>query len=164
MAGYYVYLVSSLPMLHFGAKPPISHEKFLDTCAGLISEDDIDALKDVRLEKWHKFDMDLKNELVKIRAGRKHIDPAKYIRKDGYADPSVARAAMNAYRTKSIIESEKALDHERWNFLDKISLGHYFDIEVLIAYSLKLQMLERWEKVRAANKPALLEDVLKKSQ
>jgi len=160
MAGYYEYLVSSLPMLHFGAKPPFSYEKFLEMCSGLISERDMDILKEAPLAKWKEFDIALRNELVKIRASRKHVDPVKYLRKDGYADPSISHIALNAHRAKSIIEAEKTLDRERWNFLDEITIGHYFDIDFLITYSLKLIIMERWARVKAGDKVRLLDEVL----
>lgn len=160
MAGYYVYLISSLPMLNFGAKGPFSYDKFLGMCEGLISERDMDSLRKTDLKKWREFDMALKNELVKIRASRKHTDAVKYIRQDGYADPSIAHIAMNAHRAKSIIDAEKTLDHERWAFLDELSAGHYFDIEILMIYALKLLILERWERVRRSDKELLLEKTL----
>ena len=86
MSGYYIYLISSLPMLHFGLKPPISFERFIRLCQGLLSEEDIEILKvcaqqnihdyktgQPTLNKWRVFDTALRNELVKIRAGRKKV-------------------------------------------------------------------------------------------
>lgn len=99
----------------------------------------------------------MRNELVKIRASRKKLDPAPYLRSDGYDDPYISHRVMNAYRSPSIIERERLLDRERWNFLEEASFGHYFDLEALIVYALKLLILEKWEKVRAANAPALIE-------
>ena len=41
-------------------------------------------------------------------------------------------------------------------------MGHYFDIDFLITYALKLLILERWENMRALDKERALEDLLKK--
>jgi hypothetical protein len=181
---YYVYLISSLPMLHFGAKPPFSSERFLKMCEELIPETDLKVLEPLTLDplpigeregvrgkctiftlaRWFDFDTALRNELVKIRASRKHIDPAKYLRKDSLSEPSVAHAAMNAYRNTSILEAEKMLDQERWRFLDEISFGHYFDIDFLVIYALKLRILERWEKIDTFDKAQEVERLCYKNE
>ncbi len=174
MAGYYVYLVSSLPMLHFGAKPPLSLERFIQLAAELLSQEDVRILEaciqknihEQRIDqptfhKWHVFDMALRNELVKVRSSRKKIDPAKYLRQDGFTEPSISHLALNAYRSPSILEGERMLDMERWRFLDELSVGHYFDLDVLIVYVFKLLILERWEKIRAADKEQLLEELMR---
>jgi hypothetical protein len=45
MPSYYTYLVSSLPMLHFGEKPPLSFKQFLDICKDLTPDTEIQLLK-----------------------------------------------------------------------------------------------------------------------
>ncbi|MEA3305256.1 MAG: DUF2764 family protein [Candidatus Omnitrophota bacterium] len=177
MPGYYTYLISSLPMLHFGMKPPFSFEKFLRICRGIIPGSDIHILEtvsrageyacesaqpqaqpqagDIPLaeKRWRTFDTALRNELVKIRAARKGLDPLKYIRRDGYADPSITHIAINVHRNLSILEAERTLDQERWRVLDELATGHYFDIDSLIVYAHKLLILERWESIRGVDKP-----------
>jgi hypothetical protein len=164
MPGYYVYLISSLPALQFGAKPPLSIEKFFSTCADLISPKDLAALKnsleDEGEDGYHDFEIALRNELVKIRAQRKHLDPSKFLRKDGYADQWISHIAMGACRSASAIDAEKMLDMERWRFLDELSIGHYFDIEILMIYARKLSILERWERIRTADADKLLEEAI----
>jgi hypothetical protein len=177
MARYYIYLISSLPMLHFGAKPPFSFERFLGICQGLISDEEIKALKDsvqvegvtgyggpgaATLRKWYTFDVALRNELAKIRASRKHLDPAKYLRHYAYVEPDISHSALNVHRNPSILDAEKALDQERWHMLEELSYGHYFDMDYLFIYAQKLLILERWEAIRTADKSRLLEEVLVK--
>ena len=164
MSGYYIYLISSLPMLHFGAKPPFNMERFFSMCGELIPPEDLEtlkgSLKDEGEGRYHDFEIALRNELVKIRAQRKHLDPSKFLRRDGYADQWISHAAAGAYRNPSVIGREKMLDLERWRFLDELSVGHYFDIELLMAYAHKLSILEKWERVRAADANKLLEEAL----
>lgn len=172
-SGYYTYLISSLPMLRFGAKPPFSFEKFLNITSESVSENDIKAIKTCAgidesiydktqstLGKWRAFETTLRNALVKIRASRKHIDPDKYLRHDKHEDPYINNIAMNAYKNPSILESEKILDEERWHALEELSLGHYFDLDFLIVYANKLLILEKWERVRTSDKSNLVEEVL----
>ena len=164
MSGYYIYLISSLPMLHFGAKPPFSMEKFFSMCAELISPEDMEklknSLKDFGEGRYHDFETALRNELVKIRAQRKHLDASNFLRRDGYTDQWISHVAAGAYRNPSVIDREKMLDLDRWRFLDELSMGHYFDIELLMIYARKLSILERWERVRVADASKLLEEVL----
>jgi hypothetical protein len=58
------------------------------------------------------------------------------------------------------MEAEKALDLERWRELDELTLGHYFDLDALIVYAIKLTRLEKWDKVYAADKKRILEENL----
>lgn len=171
MANYYVYLISSLPMLHFGARPPFSFLRFLEICQDKISQEDMDIItlatdaytyqgSQPTLKKWQAFERALRNELVKIRASRKHLEPLKYLRGDAYIEPYIAHIAMTAHRTPAILEAEKILDQGRWYILGELSVGHYFDLDMLIIYALKLLILERWEKINSADKSLLLQEVL----
>jgi len=45
---------------------------------------------------------------------------------------------------KDIIAREKAIDDLYWNKLDELSLMHYFDMNVIMAFILKLRIIERW--------------------
>jgi hypothetical protein len=67
---------------------------------------------------------------------------------------------MTAYRNQNILEAEKSLDLERWRFLDEVSAGHYFDIDSLIVYALKLKILIRWDKVYNTNSEMVLKAAL----
>ena len=164
MSGYYIYLISSLPTLHFGTKPPFSMEKFFSVCAELISPDDIEtlknSLKDEGEDRYHDFETALRNELVKIRAQRKHLDVSKFLRRDGYADQWISHIAAGACRNPSVIDRERMLDLDRWRFLDELSIGHYFDLELLMIYARKLSILEKWERIRTADAAKLLEEAL----
>jgi hypothetical protein len=172
MARYYTYLISSLPMLHFGSRPPFSYERFMQLCEGLVGEKELallgalPAMKEVpfrgavksSLDKWFEFDRDLRNELVKIRASRKKIDPLTFLRPDdGYVEPLITHIALHAHRNPSILEGERTLDQERWNALEEIALGHIFDFDFLIVYALKLLLLARWETFRLADAQGLLD-------
>ena len=166
-------------MLHYGARPPFSSEKFLEICRGTIPDGDIHIIKKSILatthgenispeattpsaeRKWRAFDVALRNELVKTRAVRKRLDPAKYMQRDGYTEPSVTHVALHAQRTPSIIHAEESLDRERWRVLDSIATGHYFDIDCLVVYAQHLLILERWQRINTADRAGMLENVVK---
>jgi hypothetical protein len=53
------------------------------------------------------------------------------------------------------------LDEARWRMLEELCVGHYFDLDFLIIYALKLLILERWQRIRTADGGRLLEEVLR---
>ncbi len=166
-------------MLHFGMRPPFSSEGFLRRCSEFAPGEDQKVLnslpqaQDYFTEKkfmpiiqgWVDFDTGLRNELAKIRASRKHIDPLESLRTapsflTGFTSSAIAHIALAVHRNPSILEAERSLDEARWQALDELAAGHYFDLDFLIIYAYKLIILERWEKIRAGDKEALLNETL----
>ena len=173
MATFYEYFMASLPFLHFAGKPPFSHSQFLEQAGKFIPKDDISVLHEAlhedewvtgslepSLVKWVYFNRQLKNEIAKIRTSRKHLDPNKYLRGDSYVDASLAHTVAALHRNPSLIEQELQLDALRWQFLEELEVGHYFDLDALLIYILKLRIMERWEKINTVNKEKLLEALL----
>lgn len=111
-------------------------------------------------KKWCDFNIALNNELVKIRASRRHVDPGRYLRVSSYTGSELAHIVSSAHRNPSLVEAEKILDQARWNFLDELALSHYFDFEALFIYLQKLRILERWLRINKADKHALEATVL----
>jgi hypothetical protein len=160
-------------MLQFGNKPAFTFERFIEICQDLVPDEDLSLVKQCAddaflqhapsqqtLTQWASFEIGLRNELVKIRAGRKKIDAQKYLRSGGSDDAALYHVAMNSHRTPSLIDSEKYLDRERWQRLEELAVGHYFDCDALIVYALKLRILLRWEIIDRADKQAALERIL----
>lgn len=175
MTSFHTYIIASLPLLSFNSKPPLSLGEFFARCEDLLAGEELGLLKKIvraeghitegsgykTLERWSEFETDLRNELVRSRAAKKKVDPARYLRGEGLPEPNITHLAMNAYRHPSPLEAERLLDEERWRFLDEICLGHYFDFDFLIGYVLKLLILERWHKVTAGSLEVVLEDTIK---
>jgi hypothetical protein len=177
MNSNYVYLISQLPMLHFNAKPPLSFGKFMELCQQFIPEKDARRLSSLPqpdaytqnkernpvIQQWVDFDVSLRNDLAKIRASRKHIDPSIYLRPGGLRDGSVAHIANISHRNPFLLEAEQVLDEARWHELDELGVGRFFDFETLVIYAYKLIILTRWEKIRNADKEKILEETLVKN-
>ncbi len=175
LSSFYIYLISSLPMLQFGMKPPFSFERFLETASRYIPDRDVEVLKkssisgeydrsagrtNAALRRWQAFDIALRNELVKARAARKRLDPSKFIRDGGYAEAALAHLAQAAHRNPSPLEAEEALDEARWRSLDELERGHYFDPDFLVIYAHKLLILLRWERINGADSGRLIEELV----
>ena len=152
-------------MLEFGMKMPFSYSYFLMFAQEQLSRDDVEIIKRVKiipyediderffvLKEWRDFDRALRNELARRRAQRKSKDPDQYIRGEYYPEPSIAGFVQWVVEQDSPLEAEISLERKRWEKLDELVKGHYFDIDYLVIYALKLQILERWERINSGMK------------
>lgn len=158
----YYYLVSSLPMLEFGEKPTISYEDFLNSCRTQLSANDMDTIERAEeWKEWGRFSIALRNEIAVFRATKKSKDPVKYIRGEDNRDPLLVSSAHWAVNLDSPLEAEQFLDQLRWEKLEELSKCHYFDMDFLVTYALKLQILERWQTINLQNGMQVLETLVK---
>ena len=155
MLDHYYYMVSSLPMLAYDTERFMSEEEFLDCCESTVSPHDYRLLKNTSLvpadseesshpvlEKWNSWERSLRNDLVKIRAGRKGVDGDKYVA-SGAIETGLQNIARDACAAATPLEAEIILDRARWEYLENLEAGHYFDLGKLIIYYLQLQLLRR---------------------
>ena len=154
MSQYY-FVVSSLPLLRYDEPPPFSLGHFLGLCRewlGTTSNSMVAAaeLKELKaaagassvLDSWRVWETNLRNELAKIRAQRKGVDPFSYLAECQWV-MGLADLAQEAMGAGSPLEAENVLDRARWRYLEELEVGHHFDTEKLVLYSLKLQLLQR---------------------
>ncbi|MFP4430406.1 MAG: DUF2764 family protein [Spirochaetota bacterium] len=160
MAQYY-YAVSTLPMLFFEGDPAQSEEFFLDFCRDQLTTSDFAALETTRLlmdesvaasttlgREWFVHELGLRNTLVSLRASGLGWDEEEYLQRDSagrtWTDlPRVEEVVRAAVAAGDPLKSELALDRYRWELLDELEVGHYFDLTKLQIYYLKLQLLRR---------------------
>ncbi len=174
MSQYY-YLVASLPILEFGTRASFEYSDFLKRAKEQLSAYDFDIIERTKiipaqdasdkaktLREWKIFDITLRNEIVKFRASKKSKDPAKYIRADNYSDAFLISFAHWLTSQDDPLQAELALDRARWQKLEDLEKSHYFDIDYLIVYALKLQLLERWQRINSKPAREALEELLEK--
>jgi len=159
VASYY-YFGTTLTSLSFRGTAPASYASFLERSAVHLSKRDQAALvgaslavpadgKDPEaarasrlLRNYYRWERALRNELARLRAGRLGTPAEKHLR-PGDVEWDALRAAQAAFQAESPLDGELAIERERWTLLDRLLAGHYFDLEALLAYGLKLQALER---------------------
>ena len=170
----YYYLIASLPFLEFDIKPPILYRDFLVSSREQLNESDMKILKEATIEpsedvkdvmstlkEWNIFDITLRNEIARQRASKRSKEPEQYIRGENRQDPLLAQSAHWAVSQEAPIEAERFLDKIRWEKIEELARGHYFDMDFLITYALKLQILERWEKINSEGDMQLLQEMVK---
>ena len=172
MSGGYYFLVASLPHLKFGAAPRLTPAQFLTRCAGQVSAAHYRILAGVELvqtqpaktglallDRWHERERALRNALTVVRAERLGVASATHLR-HFRRDHELAGIAKAILTLDSPLAADEELDRVRWRVLEELAFGHYFDLETLVVYRLKLRILERRARFDAAAGAARLDRLL----
>ena len=155
MREQYYYVITSLPYLSLSEGPHIRRNDFLASCKNYLKRTDFDMLETVSLfdvegndvtpgviRRFFRWERGIRNVLVRLRAKSTGLEPDEFIR-DEIVDHSQALLAEEAFNANSPLVAEEILNKARWRYLDELEFGHYFDIERLVVYFVKLQILER---------------------
>jgi hypothetical protein len=154
LAQYY-YLVASLPLLAYDSERAPTSEQFLDACRPLVSPQHYNLLASASttdlehegpscstLNLWRSWEITLRNELVRLRAKNRGREPRVHgLDSSGPVEPQAV--AREAFSQQSPLEAEDTLNRARWRYLDELETGHYFDIDKILIYVLRLQILQR---------------------
>ena len=152
MAKYY-YLISSLPMLSMDTKPSISYQEFLSLCKEQLSSSDYNELTKAvfsstekahhpLMKRWERYIDDVLS-ILKEERGRKlgwHQDV-----KSSVNNPALRERIHRACYSMNPLEGEKELLSIYFDFLNTSATSDPFDIEVLMVYALKIQIIERMD-------------------
>lgn len=113
------------------------------------------------LAEWFALNLNIGNIMTAANCRKYGLDPAQYIigdnepasqlRKPGAREilpTSDSQGYLGELLTiaeeKDLMMREKRLDALRWNWLEDYTYYKTFDIEALITYLLRLEMIERW--------------------
>jgi hypothetical protein len=154
----YFYLVASLPPVTLGDTPPWTPDEFLFHGQGALSPADwceLSLLIENRLEEassdfvawWHALDTQIRNQQARYRAGRLHVEARSFLRMHSGYDLTVAHGVKDAMSRTHPLEREMALDRCRWAALDDRILGDRFGFEEVLAYAIRLRLMERWDRM-----------------
>jgi len=108
------------------------------------------------LRDYFEFEKLLRNTLAAIRARRKGLPPSDHILGAGEIVEQLGRSSAEDFglgqeipwierlaEMKDPLQMEDALEQILWDYIDEQTTQVYFDFEVILAYLLKLQLLER---------------------
>ncbi len=179
MSRYY-FLVASLPALQYDVAPPTSSESLRGACDDHLSPADMSSFAQARLDvwngspgthpallRWYRWEIALRNALAGARASARGADAERYLQRvpdlpvensgaDTVETEAVARAALGA---PTPLAAQEIMDRARWSLFDSLELGHPFALDVVIAYALKLRLLERRALAAADRGRAVLERI-----
>ncbi len=159
MSGMYYYLIASLPTIAFDQAMPVDYDDFLADCQRMLSEKDFDVLKKATLDHDQSGDQSrmlitlahinrqIRNQWVRVRAKALDKDASGYIRDDGGFDREAEEVVQQAHHAAHPLEADQYLSRYLWQKFDEMAQGHFFDLDCLIVYALKLQILERQQQM-----------------
>jgi hypothetical protein len=112
------------------------------------------------LRNWFLFNRNLNNLLTAIVCRKYDIpwenqiigtdDTADAIRRSHARDFGLSSEIpwvedlLNISKTDDVQEREKAIDQMKWSYLDEVTFFEYFTIDRVMAFMIKLGMVERW--------------------
>ena len=154
MSQFY-YTVASLPMLSYDVPPGVKVSDFIEDCRKWMKPSEWETLSAATIEpavdretpsdvgeEFRKWEISLRNELVHLRAAAMGLESEQFlVKSDRYTD--TASLAAHAFKQESPLDAEDALNRGRWQFLENLKVGHFFDLDYLVLYFLQLQILER---------------------
>ena len=73
-------------------------------------------------------------------------------------DQIISSALEHAVKAADPLSAEKILDQTRSQYLDVLTQFHYFDFEIVLSYALKLQMIERYQRIESGVGKEVLEE------
>lgn len=174
MQNRYYYLSSSLPYLTFAQKMPLSVHEFYAECKKWLSMKDLEIIHDIQLnnmhakpndqsviKKWKKYNRELHTELAVIRTenrikrGETHVKHERELAAEEISSHEMKETAEEIFKEKNPLLIEKKYEKIRWNYIEQHEVFYNFDINHLIFYLLKLQILER---LSTFNKDAGIKD------
>ncbi len=150
----YYYLISQLPLLQFGEKTFLTRDSFLEEARKWLSEKEVKEIEKADLDnlearpetsflrEYKQFELTLRREMASYREKLSEQDLAQ-ISKEKRVEHQ-----ENLLLTKEILdgnplEVERKLFLYRWQQIDELAVGFNFSYQAVLAYFLKLQILEK---------------------
>ena len=141
--------------------------------------ENVNGLQNTFLKDWLLFERNLKNLIVAFNARKYEDKPERsLIIGNEFANQLISQSSkrdfglmhdavpapkvINILEGKNIVHKEKQLDDLRWQWLDEHTFFHYFSVERLLAYYIKLGIVERWQKLDKAHGQTLLDQMIEK--
>ena len=115
------------------------------------------------IRRWFEYEMDLTNIITAVNCRKYNLEvknelignneiTEKLIKSNArdfgisYEFPRL-EAILRATEEENIIEREKKIDMIKWELLDEWTFFYYFTIERIFAYTIKVEIIERWLKL-----------------
>ena len=142
-------------MLTLEQDAPFSSEAFLENCEGVLSPGDqhdlalavegrADESDSPFLRAWTARERQLRNAIVRSRAAARRVEPEAYLHPTDGFDVTTAQVAEEVIANEDPLRRERMLDLHRWHTIEELTGPASFDMDAVLAFALKLRMVERW--------------------
>jgi len=132
--------------------------------------------KNTFLRKWFAFNLNVNNILTGVTCRKYGFDQkalvvgnndiAQAIRQSNARDFGLAgmfdelETVLRIAEESDLLEREKKIDALKWKWLEDNTFFHYFSVEKVMAYVLKIQMVERWKFLSVDNGSRIFRELL----
>lgn len=112
------------------------------------------------LKEWLTWNLHLKNILTGLNCRKYNLEVEDQLLLDNYITHAVAKSnardfgldidfpdvmeLVTLFEKDNILQLERGMDRLRWERLEEYTLFEYFTIEVILAYTIKLDIIFRW--------------------
>lgn len=120
----------------------------------------IKKLKSGFLNEYFSFDRNIRNAQVRFLASKESFDEKKYT--VGEVDTSYEEypQLLHIFETANIFERELQLDKFKWNKISDLTMYHYFDMDVILAFLAKAKIAKRWLDMDKESGAKLFEELV----
>ncbi len=168
------YMVTFLEAHH--ANEPVFPGMSNENQLAALFYDYMEEIDNAFLKQWFAFYQNL-NNLTTALLSRKHDVPyenqiigsgafADAIRKSHARDFGLSAEVeymedlLNILKIDDVQEREKAIDKIKWHFLDESTFFHYFTVEKVLAFAIKLRIVERWLSIDKEHGEVLFKELI----
>lgn len=110
-----------------------------------------------------RFDTQLRNQLVSLRAPQLNRDPNESTRGRERLTPYYRQQVVEIAKGENPEEAEKQLDQLRWHYIEQCVALEIFNFSFLIGYMLRLKLATRWAELDEEQGRQMLQDALVES-
>lgn len=154
-----IYLLSSLPMLKFGAAPGVTVEAFVAACREQLGGADADAVEALVSDStcphpfvtaWLDKETILRNATARERARAAGSEPSRWLRNAAGCDMRIEGMVDDAFQESDPLRRDEELDKIRWLIADELHGPDPLCKNAVFAYAVKLGILTRRAALDAA--------------
>ncbi|MCL1851171.1 MAG: DUF2764 domain-containing protein [Bacteroidetes bacterium] len=128
------------------------------------------------LKEWCELNMNIRNILTALSARREGIeynylivgnnDVATWLRTSQNPTHSISEfidyyeSIREIDEITDLIQKEQRIDEYLWEWIDEQTFFHYFDVEKIMGYLFKLQIIERWKMLDAEKGSEIFKNIV----
>ena len=124
--------------------------------------DRLECIKGACANQWLARETEIRNTIVRLRAAKVRVDAEPFLRPCRELDLYTEKAVAEAMSKLQPLERELDLDRLRWSLLEDLLRFDPFGLPAVIAYALKLKLVERWSALTVEKGRTVVEEYLTK--
>jgi len=124
--------------------------------------DRLECIKGACANQWLARETEIRNTIGRLRAAKVRVDAEPFLRPCRELDLYTEKAVAEAMSKLQPLERELDLDRLRWSLLEDLLRFDPFGLPAVIAYALKLKLVERWSALTVEKGRTVVEEYLTK--